>query len=587
MLLLVRLFKLLLKISPVLLSGNILCRVIKSIIPILMLYIGKLLIDNIVVSVTSSPSNTALIWQYLFFEFMLFALSELLLRCIAICDNLLGELFSIKTSIQLITQAARLDLIMLENPSFHDMLERARSQTSGRVSLVTLVLTQLQELLTAISLLLGLLILEPLLVLLSCVAILPTFINELHFGNAEYSLVKSWTPQRRELEYLRFIGAHTSTAKEVKIFGLGGFLADRFGDIASKLYDSNRLLTIKQNVWGFLFSILSSTAYYISYIIIISKTISGLISLGDLTFLSGSFQQLRTQLKSIFSRFAQIHTSSLYLKDYFSFIDLEPETISTTKPIPLPNKMKEGFVFENVGFKYPGTSKWIVKNLSFTLLPDRKYALVGENGAGKTTIVKLISRLYEPTEGAILFEGVDIRTFDIDCYRRTIGIIFQDFIHYFFTASENISVGNTAAIENHNLVRLAAKRSLAHGLISSFPNKYGQRLGKYFEGGIDLSGGEWQKIALARAYIKPAKVLILDEPTASLDARAEQEIFKRFSAVSSDCITLIITHRFSTVRVAEEILVLKNGSIFEKGTHFDLIDSGGLYQELFAAQDFE
>jgi ATP-binding cassette subfamily B protein len=337
-------------------------------------------------------------------------------------------------------------------------------------------------------------------------------------------------------------------------------------------------------VWGTFFSTLGSVGYYIAYLVIVGQTVAGLISLGDLTFLSGAFSKLQALLQGILSRFAIIAQNALYLKDWFTFFAIQPQITSPQAPKPLPTVIQKGFQFENVSFKYANSAQWAVRNLTFDLQAGEKLALVGENGAGKTTLVKLITRLYDPKEGRILLDGVDIREYDLQAYRRMVGTIFQDFVRFQMTAQDNIAVGNIDDRANQALVEQAAHQSLAQEVINQLPEGYGQMLGKRFDNGVDLSGGQWQKIALARAYMREAQLIILDEPTAALDARAEYEVFQRFAQLTQGKTAVLISHRFSTVRMADRILVLQNGQMQEIGSHEELLARDGLYAELFHLQ---
>jgi ATP-binding cassette subfamily B protein len=446
------------------------------------------------------------------------------------------------------------------------------------------VLSQLQDIITIITLVAGLTIFEPWLILLLVIAIIPSFINEIRFSRSSYSLARSWTPERRELDYLRFIGASDVTAKEVKLFGLADFLSKRFSKLAHRYYEVNKRLAIRRSVWGSVFHLIGDLSYYGAYVLIIFRTVAGSLTLGDLTFLAGSFARLRNQLQTIFSRFSQITESALYLKDYFDFMDMESKVLPQSEIAPIPKVIERGFRFENVSFRYPGMEELVLDDISFTLRPGEKLALVGENGAGKTTLIKLLLRLYEPTEGIIHLDDIDIRNFDKLKYQELFGAIFQDFVRYYFTARENIGVGMVDAMEDTDRVVGAAERSLADEVIAALPKQYEQILGRRFAEGKELSGGQWQKIALARAYMKDAKVIILDEPTSSLDAKAEYAAFERFIDLTKEKTAVIISHRFSTVRLADRILVLKNGKILEQGSHEALLEENGLYAELFRLQ---
>jgi ATP-binding cassette subfamily B protein len=416
------------------------------------------------------------------------------------------------------------------------------------------------------------------------VAVLPAFLGEAHFNDRTYSLSRRQTPERRELDYVRYIGASDETAKEVKLFGLSGFLVDRFRQLSDKFYHDNKKLAVKRSLWGTGFSLLGTLGYYGAYVFIISTAIEGKISIGDLTFLAGSFRQLRSSLDSILTRFTSVSQGAIYLKDFFDFFKIHPTIFPSPNGLPFPAKIREGFVFENVGFKYANSNQWAIHHLNFTLNAGEKLALVGENGAGKTTLVKLLARLYDPTEGRILLDGHDLREYDLTGLRKNVGVIFQDYIKYQMTVAQNIAAGNIDELENTELIKESARKSLADRLVQRLAGKYDQALGKRFNQGVELSGGEWQKIALARAYMKEAQLLILDEPTSALDARAEFEVFQRFSELTKGKTAVLISHRFSTVRMADRVLVLDKGHLLEIGSHEELLVQNGRYAELFNLQ---
>ncbi len=579
-----RFFKLIWQANKWLFIANISARLIKSILPVLLLWVGKLIIDEVVLQIAAEAKEMTRLWSLLGIELALAVISDLLSRMINLIDGLLGDLYANKSSVELIQKAAKVPLSQLEDADFYDKLERARRQTSNRVTLMSTVLSQAQDIITVASLITGLIVFEPILILLLFIAIIPSFLNEIKFSRSSYSLARSWTPERRELDYLRYIGASDVTAKEIKMFGLADFLSNRFSILAHKYYLANRILAIKRAAWGSIFHIIGDISYYGAYLMIIIRTVGGIITLGDLTFLAGSFRSLRNQLQTIFSRLSRITESALYLKDYFDFMDAEYSELIDVKPVKVPEKISEGFVFENVSFKYPESDEFVLKELSFYLKGGEKLALVGENGAGKTTLVKLLLRMYKPTSGRILLEGKDIWSFKPSEYQKLFGVIFQDFVKYYFVASENIGVGKVEEVDNRPKIEFAAEKSLAAEVIEQLPDKYDQQLGKRFTGGKDLSGGEWQKIALARAYMKNAEVIILDEPTAALDARAEFQAFQRFTDLTKGKTAVLISHRFSTVRMADRILVLKDGRLLEMGTHDELLESGNLYAELFQFQ---
>jgi len=578
-------FKLVWASSPWMTGLNVGLRLVRSAIPVSFLYIGKLIIDEVILlNRDHSHLSTHHLWLLIGTEFFLALLNDLLGRSISLLDSLLGDLFGKSSSIRIMKHAAILDLEQFEDPVFYDKLERARQQTTGRTILLSQVLSQVQDLITMGFLAAGLIIFNPWLIVLLFITILPSFIGESYFNDQTYALNRRQTPERRELDYLRYLGASDETAKEVKIFDLSGFIIDKFEALADKFYVSNRKITINRSLWGTIFTLLGSLGYYGAYVYIILETISGSISIGKLTFLAGSFRQLKSLLESILTRFSAVSQGAIYLSDFFEFFDIRPGITVSKTPLPFPSPVLDGFEFQNVGFRYQHAEKWAARHLNFTLKAGEKIALVGENGAGKTTLVKLLARLYDPTEGRILLDGADLRLYDIVSLRQNIGIIFQDYLRYQMRVSDNIAVGNIVQKDNSSLIVSAAEQSLASDLVSRLPAGYEQMLGKRFQEGVELSGGEWQKVALARAYMRQAQVLILDEPTSALDARAEYEVFQRFAALTQGKSAVLISHRFSTVRMADRILVLQQGELIESGSHQELIDRKGKYAELFALQ---
>ena len=569
---------------------NILLRVIRASLPLMMLYVGKLIIDEIVrISVSaSSPAvenqEMSILMTLILVELGLAVLSDLLVRGIALVDSLLGDLVSHEISLRLMKQSARLDLECFEDAEFYDKLERARRQASSRILLMSQALTQLQDAITVFFLAAALITFNPWLLLLLAITLIPAFLGETRFNSQSYSLMYGWTQERRELDYLRFAGASEETAKEVKIFGLSDFFGSRYKKLAGEYYHANKNLSVRRAAWGGLLSILGSIGYYTAYVVIIFRTVNGELSLGDLIFLSGSFLRLRSLMESILIRFSSIADSALYLKDLFDFLEMVPKISSKKNALPFPKTIREGFTFKQVSFRYPQTEKWILRDISFTLHPGEKLALVGENGAGKTTLIKLLTRLYDPDEGRILLEGHDLSDYDLDGLRDAAGVIFQDYVKYHLTASENIAVGRIDDRNNEARIVEAAQRSLADTVIEKLPDGYQQMIGRWFKQGTNLSGGEWQKIAIARAYMRDAQLLILDEPTAALDARAEHEVFRRFVELTNDKCAVLISHRFSTVRMADRIIVLHEGKLLEHGTHEELLAAKGQYSELFQLQ---
>jgi ATP-binding cassette, subfamily B, bacterial len=487
-------------------------------------------------------------------------------------------------SVRLMRHATQLDLASFEDPVFYDKLERARRQSTGRLTLLASLLNMGQDALTLVSLSAGLIIFSPWLMVLLVAAVIPAFLGETHFTQLSYSVHYRWTPQRRMLDYLRFLGASAQSAKEVKIFGLGGHLAQQYDQIAHGIYLENKKLAIKRAAVGSVLNVVSTGGYYGAYVVVLAKTLAGAISIGTFTFLTGAFSRSRMYIERILSGFNDISEQAIFLKDLFEFFEMQPSIRSQPDSISAPRPIRQGFEFRNVSFGYPGSDKLVVQNINFRLHPFEKVALIGENGAGKTTLVKLLARLYDPTSGQILLDGIDLREYDVEDLRREIGVIFQDYIRYDMLARQNIGFGKVESMAEQPRLDTAAHKSLAKGLIDRFPKGYDQMVGRRFEGGVDLSGGEWQKLALARAYMRDAQLLILDEPTATFDARAEYEVFHRFAELTRDRMAVLISHRFSTVRMADRILVLAGGEIMEQGTHQQLVALGGRYAELFELQ---
>jgi ATP-binding cassette, subfamily B, bacterial len=570
-------------------------RLVRALLPVATLYVGKLIIDEVILLAGTAGAPASLsgwldsgllgrLGWLLGIEFALAVLSDLLGRTVSLLESLLSEQFSNATSVRLMEHAATLDLEDFEDSDLQDRLDRARRQTMGRTVLLSQLFGQAQDVVTIVAFAAGLVVYAPWLIALLVLALVPAFVGEAHFNAQSYALNYARTPQRRELDYVRQTGASVETAKEVKIFGLHRFLIDRYRLLADAVYEDNRRLAARRAGWGGLLTALGTVGYYVAYAYIAWRTLQGAFTIGDLTFLAGSFRRLRNLLEGLLIGFSQVAGQALYLDDLFSFFEIEPEIVSPPDPRPFPRPIRQGFTFEDVGFRYPGAERWAVRHLRFTLQAGEVLALVGENGAGKTTLVKLLARLYDPDEGRILLDGHDLRSYDLEELRANIGVIFQDFVRYHLTAAENIAVGRIEAREDRARIAAAAERSLADEVIAKLPAGYDQVIGKRFRSGVDLSGGEWQKIAIARAYMRDAQVLILDEPTAALDARSEFEVFQRFKELSEGKTAVLISHRFSSVRMADRILVLADGKVEAAGTHQELLAEGGRYAELFELQ---
>ncbi|MBJ3786907.1 ABC transporter ATP-binding protein [Devosia sediminis] len=581
--------------SPPLAVASVVLRLIGALQPIAMLWVGKLIIDDVVrLSGITPPGPEIADWWasgelshvlgLLLIELALVVGIDIVNRAMNLVDSILTELHSNQMSVELMSHAARLDLRHFESAEYQDRLERARRQAAGRNALLSVLFGQAQNVITVATLAAGLFVYAPWLILLLPVSFMPAVLGETRFNQLAYWLSRWRTPERRELEYIRYIGATPETAKEIKLFGLGDFLVERFSTLAHTIFVENTRVARQRAFWGAIFAAISTVTYYFAYAFIVWRTITGDFTIGDLAFLSGSFLRLNGLFQAILLGFTQVAAQSMYLDDLFSFFEIEPGIMSPAVPVAFPAPLRQGIRFENVGFRYPDTDTWAVRNLSFELKAGETLALVGENGAGKTTIVKLLTRLYDPDEGRVTIDGIDLRDLALEDIHANIGVIFQDFIRYSLTARDNIAVGRIAAREDADRIDRAAEQSLADGVIAKLPKGYDQQLGRLFREGRDLSGGEWQKVAIARAYMRDAELIILDEPTAALDAKAEAEVFARFKGLAHGKTAVIISHRFSTVRMADRILVLDGGAILEAGTHEELVAMKGRYAELFELQ---
>ncbi|CAA2154516.1 Lipid A export ATP-binding/permease protein MsbA [Methylobacterium brachiatum] len=581
--------------SPRLLAASLGLRLVAACLPILSLYLAKLILDGIVAEHArpapasglsdwlADPGRARLVWLVAA-ELGLALLSDLTGRLASLTETLIGDLYANAASMRLMAHAASLDLAQFEDSAQQDRLERARRQVSGRTGLIGTVFGQFQALVTLASLTAGVAAFTPWLVVLIAAALVPALLNEWHFTKAGYRLAWIRSPERRRIDYLRYLGASVETAKEVKLFGLSGYITALYGALAQTLLAENRALATARARWGFAFASLGTLAYYAAYAVIVWRTVAGAFSIGDLAFLAGAFQRLRGGIEGLLLGLTQISGQAQYLDDFFSFFAIRPEIRSPAQPVPVPSPIREGLVFEDVGYRYPGTETWALRGLSFAVRAGETVALVGGNGAGKTTIVKLMTRLYDPHEGRVLLDGRPLAAYDLDDLRARVAAIFQDFVRFDLTAGENVAVGRIAAADDRDRIAAAAARGLAAPVIERLPEGYAQPLGKRFADGVDLSGGEWQKVALSRAYMREAEILILDEPTAALDARAEHDVFARFRELSAGRTTVLISHRFSTVRMADRILVLEDGRLLEEGSHTALMGQGGRYAELFTLQ---
>jgi ATP-binding cassette subfamily B protein len=570
--------------GPYVVTFGLVCRLIVALIPVSAAWVTRLIIDNVNGIVQHKIALSSHLWWLVALEFALAIAGTIFSRASDYYDAVLADRYTRHVSIQVMNHASRLDLQAYEDPVFYDRLDRARVQATDRLGMIQSIGRLFQQTITTISLSAAILFFSPWLLLLLVGCLVPAFLGESHFAFLSYAKNFRQTPARRELDYLRQLGGSKEAAKELKLFGLSQFLTDRFASISNRIFDENLALSRKRLVAVSLLSTLSTAGYYGAYIWVIYETVNGAFTIGMLYFLTQSIMSASSNISQIFSTLASIADQALFLTDLLAFFEMKPTVTSNANALPAPRPITRGFEFRNVSFAYPGTERRVLKNLNFRLEPGERVALIGQNGQGKTTIVKLLTRLYDPTFGQVLLDGVDLREYDLEDLCREIGVIFQDFMRYEMTARENIGVGRIEYLSDYARIHRAAEKSLADGVIERLPREYNQMLGRRFEGGVDLSGGEWQKIALSRAYLREAQVLVLDEPTAALDARAEYEVFKRFNELTESKMALFISHRFSTVRMAGRIIVLENGAIAEEGSHDRLVARGGRYAEMFELQ---
>lgn len=570
--------------SPAVVTWGLLLRCVAALSPLALLAVARLIIDAIVRHIADATPLRHDFWWLVGLEFGLACFTSILNRIVDYCDTLLADKFIRHISVRIMHHASRLDLASYEDPLFHDKLERARVQATDRLGMVQQLGRLVQQVITTATLAASILFFSPWLLLVLIACVIPAFLGESHFAFLGYALAYRQTPVKRQIDYLRFLGASKDSAKELKLFGLSKFLTDRFQQLSDDVYKQNVSLAKRRLVASALLSLLTTIGYYGAYAYVILETVEGYMTVGTLTFLTGAIAGASANLQMIFSTFSSIADQSLFLTDLLQFFAVRPTVFSKPNALKTPKPIAIGIEFRDVSFSYPGGGRTILRNLNLFLRPDERIALIGENGEGKTTIVKLLTRLYDPTFGQILLDGIDLREYDLEDYASNIAVIFQDFMRYDMTALENIAVGQIQARQNLAQVELAAKKSLAEGVIQKLPRGYDQMLGRRFETGVDLSGGEWQKVALARAYLRDAQILVLDEPTAALDARSEHEVFERFAELTKGKMALLISHRFSTVKMADRIIVLERGVIAEDGRHDQLMAHGGRYAEMFELQ---
>ncbi|HXW61148.1 MAG TPA: ABC transporter ATP-binding protein [Candidatus Acidoferrales bacterium] len=570
--------------APQAVGAGVFFRLLLALTPVALLAVTRFIIDSIYAFRSYHQPLPTYFWWLVALEFGLASAATILGRLIDFCDSVLADKFTRHISTQIMEHASRLDLTLYEDPAFCDKMERARVQGTDRVMMIQMAGRLVQQAITTVSLAAGIFFFSPWLLFFLFICVVPAFVGETHFAFLGYSLNFQQTTQRRLLEYLRVLGGSKESAKELKLFGLGPFLVRKYRNISDELHRQTVGLAKRKLIFGSLLTLLGTLGYYGTYAYVIYQAVIGAWSLGQLTFLAGAIAGASTNIQALFSTFSGIADQALFLTDLLDFLAVEPRIVTKPGAIAAPRMIRQGIEFKDVWFAYPSHPNPVLCGISLHIAPQECVALVGENGQGKTTIAKLLTRLYDPTRGQILLDGMDLREYDLEDLWKEVGVIFQDFMRYDMTAQENIAMGRVESANNRFQIRAAAMKSYAENLIRKLPNGYDQLLGCRFEGGIELSGGEWQKIALARAHLREAQLLVLDEPTAALDARSEHEVFNRFTELARGKMTLLISHRFATVRMADRILVLKDGTIAEQGSHDELVRNGGHYAEMFELQ---
>lgn len=580
-----RLLRLVWSASPLWLSLSLLTTLSASVLPAIQLYIGKLIIDRIINTIGQPSSEWSPIFILVSTVFCLHLLSDSLKSLSSYTDQILGDRFNLYASQLLLKQAVYLDLAHYELPEFYDLLSRAQQSGSTypvrALTYFTTFLGQTLKLLTLLGLIISF---SPLATIILVLSSFPAFMISVQFSGKRFKILRKQTQNGRFADYLQRILTHQDFVKEIRLFNLSNHLLEKWRQIRWEFNTEAEEMSRQQFFALISSNLISKVGFYFTYFWIIIATLSGEITLGSLTMYSGAFRQSQTAIQGLLEEIAKLYEGNLYVSQFFDFLALKPYVKNPPKPQPFPYPLCQGLTFKNVSFTYLGASKPTLKNINLSIAPGESIALVGRNGAGKTTLLKLLTRFYDVTSGEITIDCIPIHQLDLKELRQNIGVIFQDFARYHLSVSDNIGFGNIEEYDNRERVEKAGIDAGADSVIEELENGYETLLGKIFPGGRELSGGQWQKVGLARAFMTPAQILILDEPTAALDAISEYDLFQRFRKLAAGKITFLVSHRFSTVRMADRIVVLENGSIQEMGSHEQLMELNGMYADMFRLQ---
>jgi ATP-binding cassette subfamily B protein len=558
-----------------------------ALLPASQAWVGKLIVDGVVASIQTDQDAEQVrkVFIYLLLELGLFLLSAAFNHGRRLIQQLIQLQLANRIRAEIIGKALTLDLAYFEDSDFYDRLQNARREGGYKpVELINDTFLIVQNSITLISFALLMLRFSPWLVVVLLATGIPSFIAETRYSERGFRLLTRRAPETRQVNYLSRLLTEDTAAKEIKLFNLGGTLLNRYTTLFDKFFEEDKSLALRRATTGFSLGLIATLGFYGSYAWIVWYTVQNKISLGDMTLYLAIFRQGQSTFQSILSALGNIYENNLFMANFFEFLCLEPRMKVTGHTRKLSVPLRGGIEFREIGFRYPDSEEWALRGVNLTIRPGEKIALVGHNGAGKTTLIKLLSRLYDPTEGSILIDGIDIRDLDPLELQQRIGVIFQDFVRYHLPVRENIGFGQIDALDDVERIAAAARKSGAHAVVEELPDGYETMLGRWFHDGHELSLGQWQKIALARAFMRDAEILVLDEPTASVDARTEYEIFQNFKALTEGKMAILISHRFSTVRMADRIAVIQEGRIAELGTHDELLRREGTYAELFSMQ---